>query len=648
MIGIRPRSTLTALALALAATLVASLAAPGAAAAKVRAVFVGIDKYQFSRTAGQANAGFDDLSGAVADTRRIKAALTTAYGFALDQSPPGQCRSGNAASITLTDTCATKAAILAAWNDAIRASAAGDTLILYFAGHGSRFLDQNGQDQASLHNSTLMAHDARQPGAQADADIIDNEVRAIIDSATGKGVRVVTWFDSCNSGTASRDGQSASRSAPDLMVSNLRPMAPPRQYGSYGAYRVHLGAAGDGEDAKEVGSVGNRAGVFTTALAKALIAAPQASFADIAAKIVEEVTTATRNRQLPHAEGALRATLDGPEIRVPTFDVVLDRGQLVMAGGALVGVTAGSEFALYTGTSEAVNANGDAPLLVAQVTRLEAGLAFLMPIGGMPANLPGRMVAREQRHRFASRLGLAVNDAAALGVVQRLGFVAVDARGPFRLASAADGTMLFGRGGVELAKLPAADAPNFAPRLAAALEKVARAEEWLALMRPRAGIALCVATGDRANFDPLGCPSQSGGRTLRLKQPAWTSVVNESDQPRFAYVLGISSKYEVTLAMPGFGAVERTPLAAGTPLAMPRGQSFSMTSLEPMRFVAISSDAPMPAGVLEQSATDVQDKSACLSAVARAFCLGADGARSGGIPRVINWSVAVVPVEVAP
>ncbi|WP_353200479.1 caspase family protein [Sandarakinorhabdus sp.] len=628
--------------------LLAALAAPVSASAAVRAVFVGIDNYQFSRSAGVASAGFDDLSGAVGDTLRIKATLARVYGLALDAPSPGGCRSGNATSITLTNTCATKAAILQAWNSAIAASQPGDTLILYFAGHGSRFIDDRALDQASRYNSTLMATNARQPGAVANADILDHEVRAVIDRATAKGVRVVTWFDSCNSGTASRDGQSASRTAPDLRVSGLRPIAQPAQYGTYGAYRVHLGAAGDGQDAKEVGSVGARAGVFTTALASALQAMPRASFADIAASVVKEVTQQTRGRQVPHAEGALRAALDGPEIKVATFDVVRDGNQLILAGGALVGITPGSRFALYPGTSAALRVGGDAPLLRARIVQVAPGMAVLAPEGPLPAGLPGRMVAREEMHGFgALKLGLAVADPAALAAVRRLGFVAVDARGPFALVAGPAGMELRGRGGTALATLPPATAAEFGVRLASALEKIARVEAWLNVVRPRPGVGLCVLNGNRATFDPAYCPPPPGRRTLKLEQPALVSIINESDAPRHGYVFAVGQKYDVTLVLPGFGAREPA-LAPGQALPIPDGQDIVPDETGPLRFVAIASDVPLNATVLEQSSTDMVDTTACLSAVARAFCLGADGARGGGGGRVNNWSAAVIDVEVVP
>lgn len=629
--------------------------------AEVRAVFVGIDRYEYSR-ARVRDAGFDDLAGAVGDVGRIKAALAAAYGLRLDTPEASDCAGGsgqqgrNAVSETLLDGCATKAAILAAWNRGIDASAPGDTLILYFAGHGSRFIDDVTLDQASRYNSTLMASDARKPGALAGADIIDHETRRLIDRATGLGVRVVTIFDSCNSGTASRDGTSVNRTAPDLRVRGLQPLAAPAQYGDYGAYRVHLAAAGDGQDAKEVGNVGARAGVFTTSLASALRANPQASFADIAASVVREVSAKTAGRQVPHAEGALRATLGGAEIRVATYDVALTGGRLVMTGGMLVGVTAGSEFALYPGTSEALSAGGEAPLMTtARVASVSAGAAVL-EARGAAASLPGRMVAREVRHDFGGAvLQVAARDADILAVLARLDFVKVEARGAFSLLTEGGRVVLRGREGVLLARLPDARAADFAVRLAAALEKVARVEAWLAAVQQSNGslqgggvLGLCVQNVAEKDFDPGWCPAvPDGGRTLKRETSAMISVINGAEAPRFIYVLVVDDAYEVALVLPAFGAVDPA-IAPGQALRQPPGQAVVPEDLGALRFVALASDAPLNAAVLEQSAAGVIDPQACLSAVARAFCNGADRSRGASGGRVNDWAAAEALVKVVP
>lgn len=174
-----------------------------AAQAEVRAVFVGIDKYAYGAVQPPA-LRFADLSGAVGDTRRIRDALARSHRLAVGTMPEGEtCQTQGPAALTLINACATKAAILAAWQQQLDASKAGDTLLLYFAGHGSRFINEDGS-QASGFNSTLMPHDARRPQATAVTDILDAETRNFINLATSWGVNVVTWFDSCNSGTATR------------------------------------------------------------------------------------------------------------------------------------------------------------------------------------------------------------------------------------------------------------------------------------------------------------------------------------------------------------------------------------------------------------------------------------------------------------
>jgi hypothetical protein len=339
--------------------------------------------------------------------------------------------------------------------------------------------------------------------------------------------------------------------------------------------------------------------VFTTALAGALQAMPRAIFADIAARVVKEVTQRTNGRQVPHAEGALRAALDGPEIKVPTFDVVLDGGQLVLAGGALVGITPGSSFALFPGTSAALRAGGDAPLLRARVAQVAPGLALLVAEGAMPADLPGRMVAREEAHGFGNlKLGLAVGDPAALAVVQRLGFVAVDARGPFALTAGPAGMVLRGRGGTALAALPPAAAPEFGMRLASALEKVARVESWLNVVRPRPGLGLCVLNGDRASFDPAYCPTPPGRRTLKLETPALVSVINESNAPRHAYVFAVGQKYDVTLVLPGVAASMLVPALVKVGIPEPAAHMF-------MFYYAVLADVSPPTALAPFAASAI-------------------------------------------
>lgn len=634
--------------------LASALLLGSAAQAEVRAVFVGIDKYAHG-SAQPPSLRFADLSGAVADTRRIREALARSHGLAVGAMPDdGNCQSQSPTALTLINRCATKAAILAAWQQQLAASKAGDTLLLYFAGHGSRFINEDGS-QASGFNSTLMPHDARRPQATEVTDIIDTETRTFINLATSRGVNVVTWFDSCNSGTASRDGNSASRSAPPMRVGvRLEKTRDPNVYGKLGAYRVHLAGAADGQDATEVGQVGARAGRFTTALAKAITDTPQASFADLAARVVEEVTRDSGGRQVPHAEGALRASLGGPEIKAATFDVVVDGSRLVMAGGRLTGVTKGSRFALFTTTGEAL---GGGSGIKARAVQVGLGDAMLEPESPLPPGWPAVLVAREISHVFdGPKLPLAVADPGAMAVVKRLDFVAVDPAGRFRLQPAGGGLQLSGPTGV-LAMLPPASDPMFGVRLASALEKVARVEQWQAQISPRTGVILCV----RSEADAKKGDTDAGG----YNDPAWckdnppasidlkttsgimVSAINNSPKPRHIYVLAVDDKYSVTLVLPGFGAKEK-PIQPDKAFAIPDEQVLDPTGPGNLRFVALSSDGPLNASALEQSETDQIDQHVCLSAVAGDFCENPDKARSGDWGQVREWSASIVNAQVKP
>lgn len=615
------------------------------AQAEIRAVFVGIDTYLFSQTTTP-DARFRDLKGAVNDVRTIKGALRKAYDLNLDQEAAGSCRSANSVSITLANTCATKAAILSAWNQQIAASRPGDTVVFYFAGHGSRFTEAQGSEQAGQFNSTIMATDARQPGALAPADILDREIRPIIDRATAAGVRVVTIFDSCNSGSATRSLEGEARTAPPLVVDRIEPVKASPVQGNLGAYRVHFAGAQDGQEAFETGGVGTRGGVFTAALAKALIDQPGASFADLAVAARATILAAGINRQQPHAEGALRATLGGDEVRIPLFDAVRTSTGLVLGGGTLTGVTAGSSFVLYPSVSAALPGT-TRPLATATVASVEAGLAQLTL--DTPAELPGRLVARELAHRFETPVAIAVrgSNAALTSALAAIPYAKVSARPQIVITPGAETTLLQSVRGVTIARLPAPDDPAFTFLLARALGKVARANALLALAAPaRAGQAAFCIRNMSDDFDPGYCPPvPAGGRPLLLDQPAIISVTNQAAGPRYLYVLGVDAEYGISLLLPPGGAIDQA-VESGLPLRIPEGQEIRPDAPGTYRFITLASDAPINAPALEQTGLAAVDLEACLTRLTRQTCEAAAAKRDAAMPRVNDWAATLSTAEV--
>lgn len=628
----------------LLAALAFALLAASPAAAEVRALFVGVDAYLYSESKVP-DAGFSDLRGAVGDVGRIKAALGSAYGLDLDAPAAGQCRSANRVSVTLTDTCATRRAIIDALEERIAASARGDTLLFYFAGHGSRFADDQVFDQASGYNDTIMPTDAREPDAAAPADILDREIGAILERATAKGVNVVSIFDSCNSGTGTRAGaEGVSRSAPPLIARAPAITAGPVARGGSGGYRVHLAAAADDEEAREIGEVGGRAGVFTSALVATLAAMPNATFRDIASEVRLKVAEGGHTKQTPQAEGALDARFGGGPERVVLLEASPSGDGVALRAGRLSGVTVGSTYALFANGTEALREGGKpiATGTIVGVGDFDSRLALKHP-----AVLPDKLHARETAHAFGSQQLLVRLDAGA----ERANLERAIATIPFarigepaQVAIAVEGAeaRLRSVGGAEVAGLGAPTDGSFAARLRDSLQKVARVHALLALRTgpAEADASFCIAPGD---YDVYSCPAPASpaGPVLKVGEAAKIAVVNGADEPRHIYVFGIDESYGVTLLIPPSGT--RDP-AVGP--RQPLQRRLAMDSPGRYRFVTIATDTPIDAAALEQDGAGARDPSACRSALERLLCAAATGARDPSTPRVGSWTATVSTVDV--
>jgi len=632
---------------ALACMLLAGV--PGAASAEVRALFVGVDTYLYSRT-NVPEAGFSDLRGAVGDVGRIKATLRTTYALDLDKPVAGNCRSANRVSITLTDKCATRRAILKGLDERIAASAPGDTLLFYFAGHGSRFIDDQIFGQASGYNDTIMPTDARKPGAAAAADILDREIGAILDRAAAKGVNIVSIFDSCNSGTGARAGaEGVPRSAPPLVAHAPAIAAVPAARGGSGGYRVHLAAAADDEEAREIGEVGNRAGVFTSALVATLAAMPNATFRDIAAEVRLKVADGGHSLQTPQAEGALDARFGGGAARVALLSASPNAGGATIAAGRLSGVTEGSTYALFASGTDAVR-DGATPLATGTIIGVR-DFDSSLTLDGTPASpLPATLFARESAHAFGTQQLLvrviAATPAAGAQVEKALAGLAYARIGePAQLVIGVEtsGTARLGNvGGESIAGLGPPSDPGFPDRLRGALQKVARVQALLALRTDpgKAEASFCIAPGD---YDVYSCPAPAGWARplLKVGEQAKIAVLNATDEPRFIYVLGIDDSYGVTLLLPPSGT--RDP-ALGP--RQPLQRRVAMDSPGRYRFITIATDSPIDASALEQDGAGARDPAACRSALEHLLCAAATGARDPSTPLVGRWTATVSSADV--
>ena len=646
-----------ALALLVVALIVGSCAPETAAAPrKIYAVFVGVDNYRFSRTHVR-EADFSDLKGAVGDTLRFRIAMGELYAVAMGEPDAQGCDLGTEGSATLLNQCATRARILAVLDAQIAARKPGDTLLFYFAGHGSRYRDDETFGQDTGYNGTILPYDARNTDGSP-GDIFDIELKQRKDRATAAGIYFVSIFDSCNSATATRDGAAGqSRSVPEYKgtVPGLATQsAGPR---ADGGYWVHLAAAQDGEEAQETasGAVGERAGVFTTALIDTLKmpGMRDATFGDIIREVQLRVAQRGHVAQNPSAEGTLNASFGSRNRSAILFDAKASGAGAVLTAGSLSGVTTGSTFALYPDQATAIRRSGQLAIgTVASVT--SGGAALSVPPG---ARLPAHMVAEEVAHFFpAGRLTVSNDFPPGTGheaidrALRGIAFVRAGSGGAAHLLPNAPGgasVILRADDGTVLADdLGRPDGDKFAAQLRLRLQEIARVQQLMALRTAVRSDGPQTATGplslciDADGYRVTGCPPlpPGGVRKIDFSRRITATVINRSNRPLFVNVLAIDPHNVVNLILPSEGEFDQ-PQKVGTSFARSRTR-MSFTVPGTYRFVAIATDEPIRADAFEQGGNGKRDL-ACLSPLARLLCQANEGSRDPGVTAVGNWSAQV-------
>ena len=389
----------------------------------IHALFVGVNHYAY----GDAHPGetdFKNLNGALNDVALVKTALAKTYKIAIDTPPAkGVCETPGGVTVTLLDQCATRVRIMAALQGAVDASRKGDLVLFYFAGHGSRLADPANNKPSGL-DSTILQSDARvNMNDPNSGDIMGTELNTIINAASLKGVNVVTIFNSCNSQGATRSllGDVGERYAPNLVFPpgvEHRPVLTPGPRGS--GYVVHLAAAADDSVSHESPmSDGRTHGAFSFALAQALLNAPntkssQVSYQDVFDETKRNIASLGYPGQKPMFEGDVTATFLGRRA-VSTRVVAVNRGangELLLAGGSLSGVEAGSIYGLFGSNAEAASdalpADTPKAIVASPVGPYSAPLKA-DPSSPAPANPTW---ARELEHKYSAQ-GLIVEIRAA-------------------------------------------------------------------------------------------------------------------------------------------------------------------------------------------------------------------------------------------
>lgn len=540
--------------------------APAAAEAqRVFGMFVGIADYKYSRSKVP-RSDLEDLGGAPNDIAAMRATLESRLTFAR--------------SVTLLNQDATRGAILQTFVRLVDEAAPGDTLLFYYTGHGARLVDQSNQ-QLSGYNSTLVPYDARDPQAPESGDILDNELREMIAAAAAAGVNVVTIFDSCNSGTATRspwieEGTVRLRGAPDLKLSAPRvertrtvtlsaTPVNPRQLG----YTVHLAAAPDGKAAIERMINGRWRGDFTDALVRSLNEMPaNASYRElldsVRMKLRQRLRAETNARVMTdvRGEGALDQGFLGRWSPVRLLEGSrTEDGSWQLAAGSIAGVTGGSRFAGYSSPAAARDGK-TSPIVTAVVSAVDVGSAHLTldpaaKLDGLTNKLFWRETARGAgTERLKVRISAKERRAseAVAKQLDGLAFVLASSGNPdivldldkqpgtVRVIRADDDT--------EVTLIPIGDEA----RLRAVLEQIARYHSLLAMVGQGTQLKLDFGLSEKA-CDGSSAPPivyrdgeaqfQSG---VQGRNQFMLVLRNNEDFPVYPNIINLSAGYEVTLA----------------------------------------------------------------------------------------------------
>ncbi|HTW60582.1 MAG TPA: caspase family protein [Terracidiphilus sp.] len=367
----------------------------GQAGAK-RALLVGIDLYQPTGTQAQHPAGchggrcdlpvFNNLDGPLNDVAAMRDLLSSPK-FGFDPKdivivtnpalPPAQLPFAN-----LPPAATTHDGLLAAMQKyLVDVPQKGDTVVFYYAGHGSLRVNSKGTKLAMLvdgkpshADSTLVPSDAW----TGNYDIRDREMTRIFNASLDKGVRLTVLLDSCHSGSFTRGveigKQYTERSlgydprdideGPDLLPSGDEAPAPTERKTNPA---LVFSAAQQDQTAKErdfgdTPSTTVAHGAFTVALIKALETLP----ADAPASDVYRQVSATLEGEqvgdqtpaLDASEDRMREPLfggmkaDAGKTRAAVIGVDEDEGTVLLDAGQLSGIDAGSEFTSLGADSE--------------------------------------------------------------------------------------------------------------------------------------------------------------------------------------------------------------------------------------------------------------------------------------------------------
>ena len=494
----------------------------------------------------------------------------------------------------------------------------GDEVVILMAGHGSQQpadpdpdnYEPDGLDETFLP-ADVGAWDGR-VGKVANA-IADDDIRAWLREIRTKGAFVWILFDSCHSGTMTRDGAERVREVPmsELVPADVlrRRMPKNRGAGSSEASQLHLGSGGVvamyASQASEVtpekilpdgGATWH--GLFTYYVVEILEQATEPmTYQELAERVNQRYRSLGRFGPTPGFEGS------DSERMVLGRDTLVDRPRLLLGGkrehaqwtlraGALHGLTPDSVLAVYP----PAGSRGDQPVGYVRVVSVDAVTAVVQPVAYSDLAPPApELLAAGSRCRVVSiaveskALTVGVEAGASTKVGDALRDLAKLTKGaarPENVGGAADWLVREANDGVwleptaeafrgapsadvsqgqpslsprvYLAAPTAGDADSLSTRLARAMVKIARASSLrnLATLPANQGAqAFRLEASVRALSgvdDHRGIAVGFGpdGRVLRVGQLVEFLVRNAGGRPADVTVFFVSSAFEIRQVYP--------------------------------------------------------------------------------------------------
>ena len=348
-----------------------------AAMAETRAVIIGVSDYLTLDADLKGPSNDARLMAETLVARGVDPAAMTVLASDLSGLPDG-----------VATGAPTRAAILAALQATASASAAGDTVVFYFSGHGSQAPDASGDEGGGYDEILLPADSTGWKGAIGAVEnaLLDDELQAWAQGLLARDVALVGLIDACHSATGFRalggEGVAKTLDPEALGIPDDAASAPATDPLVLSGDYVFLYSSQSDQRSFEypLGDTGQWHGEFTLRLSQVLTSAPNASWAQVLAAATDAMAQGPA-RQMPEGEGPLLdKAVFGSGVADARFAV---SGSTVQAG-LLQGLAAGTELALY---ADAAGGDALATVTVAKADAREASIEGDVPAGALWAEV---------------------------------------------------------------------------------------------------------------------------------------------------------------------------------------------------------------------------------------------------------------------